>query len=100
MYRRSSAVCRPQNFLADASCVSVCACVDDLQLYWVGPLLGGALAALLYDHLFAVNASVEKTRAFFTRRDYDNDQFDSNGRRSADDPANKSDIRLKDSAAA
>jgi hypothetical protein len=77
------------------------ACVVDVQLYWVGPLLGGALAGLLYDQLFAINASIEKTRAFFTRRDYDNDQFDSHGRRpTADDSTNKSDIRLKDSAAA
>jgi len=45
-------------------------------MYWVGPLLGGVLAGLLYDLVFAVNASVAKAKAFFTRRDYDDSQFD------------------------
>ena len=44
-------------------------------MYWVGPLLGGVVAGLLYDLVFAVNASVEKAKAFFTRRDYDDSQF-------------------------
>ena len=44
-------------------------------MYWLGPLLGGILAGLLYDMLFAANASVEKTKAFFTKRDYDDSQF-------------------------
>ena len=44
-------------------------------MYWLGPLLGGILAGLLYDMLFAANASVEKTKAFFTRGDYDDSQF-------------------------
>ena len=46
-----------------------------LQMYWLGPLLGGVLAGLLYDLLFAVNASVAKTKAFFSQRDYDDSQF-------------------------
>jgi len=46
-----------------------------IQIYWVAPLLGGVLAGLLYDLLFAVNASVAKTKAFFTKRDYDYSQF-------------------------
>jgi len=44
-------------------------------MYWVGPLVGGALAGLLYDLVFAANASVAKAKAFFTRRDYDDAQF-------------------------
>jgi len=46
-----------------------------MQMYWLGPLLGGVLAGLLYDLVFAANASVAKTKAFFTRRDYDDSQF-------------------------
>ena len=45
------------------------------MMYWLGPLLGGALAGLLYDLVFAANASVAKAKAFFTRRDYDDSQF-------------------------
>ena len=44
-------------------------------MYWVAPLLGGVLAGLLYDLVFAANASVAKTKAFFTQRDYDDSQF-------------------------
>jgi len=44
-------------------------------MYWIGPLAGGVLAGLLYDLLFAANASVAKTKAFFTKRDYDDSQF-------------------------
>jgi len=44
-------------------------------MYWLGPLLGGALAGWLYDLVFAANASVAKAKAFFTRRDYDDSQF-------------------------
>jgi len=46
-----------------------------MQMYWVGPLVGGAIAGLLYDLVFAGNASVDKTKAFFSRRDYDDSQF-------------------------
>ena len=45
------------------------------QMYWLGPLLGGLLAGLLYDLVFAANASVDKAKVFFTRRDYDDSQF-------------------------
>jgi len=44
-------------------------------MYWLGPLLGGALAGLLYDLVFAANASAAKAKDFFTRRDYDDSQF-------------------------
>jgi len=62
--------------------IVIVSCVT-IQMYWLGPLLGGALAGLLYDLVFAANASVDKAKAFFTRRDYDDSQFDQHGRRKA-----------------
>jgi len=50
--------------------------------YWLGPLLGAAQAAMLYDFVFAVNATSEKLRGFLTRN-YDDSNYDSNGRKSA-----------------
>jgi len=44
-------------------------------MYWIGPLVGGILAGLLYDLLFAANASVAKAKAFVSRLDYDDSQF-------------------------
>jgi len=46
-----------------------------IQMYWLGPLLGGLVAGLLYDLVFAANASVAKVKAFFTQKDYDDSQF-------------------------
>lgn len=64
-----------------------------LQLYWVGPLLGGAIAALLYDLVFAANASRAKLEGFFSH-DYDDDMFDQAGTKTTE--ANLTGIRLKD----
>ena len=50
------------------------------QIYWAGPLLGGAVGGILYDFVFAANASPAKLRGFFTMN-YDNDDFDKVGRR-------------------
>ena len=66
-----------------------------LQAYWVGPLLGGVLAGLMYDNLFAVNASPAKARGFFTR-DYDDGQFDANGRKTSDPNQNAGSHQQKD----
>lgn len=63
-------------------------------LYWVGPLLGGALAAILYDFLFAMNANGDKLKGFFSS-DYDDSNYDRKGRKSSNDP-NSSEVRLKD----
>ena len=50
-------------------------------MYWFGPLLGGVLAGWLYDLLFAANATCQKTKAFMSEKDYDDSQFDVDGRR-------------------
>ena len=55
------------------------------QAYWIGPLVGGAIAAWLYDFVFAVNASVDKIRGFF-QRNYDDSQFGPTGRIHMGDP--------------
>ena len=38
------------------------------QVYWVGPLLGGIIAGVLYDCVFAVDASWYKFRTMFRPR--------------------------------
>ncbi|XP_013391176.1 aquaporin-5 [Lingula anatina] len=43
---------------------------DNHWVYWVGQLLGGVVAALLYDLLFAVNSSVDKLKSCGTSRHY------------------------------
>jgi len=48
-------------------------------MYWLGPLVGGLLAGLLYDLVFAANASAAKIKAMFTQRDYDDSQFGDTG---------------------
>ena len=50
-------------------------------MYWFGPLLGGILGAILYDFVFASNSSIEKAKSIVTQKDYDDAQFDSDGRR-------------------
>jgi len=44
-------------------------------MYWLGPLVGGVLAGLLYELVFAANASKDKTKGFFTKPDYDDSAF-------------------------
>jgi aquaporin-4 len=61
-------------------------------VYWVGPLIGGALAALLYDFVFAVNSTGEKVRGYFTGG-YDDSHYDKNGRKPAS--TNDQDLPLK-----
>ena len=58
--------------------VSLC-----LQIYWVAAFLGGGLAAILYDFVFAVNATPLKI-ASCCRPDYDDADFDERGRKSDD----------------
>jgi hypothetical protein len=46
-------------------------------VYWVGPLLGGVLAGLLYDLLFAADSSVEKLKHTFRASDPEEYEFES-----------------------
>ena len=34
-----------------------------LQVYWFGPILGGVLGALIYDFVFASNASLSRVKS-------------------------------------
>lgn len=52
--------------------------------YWVGPLLGAALAALLYDFVLAVNATGSKMKGFFALS-YEDAKYDSQGRKADND---------------
>lgn len=54
------------------------------QVYWLGPLLGGLVAGLLYDNVFAMNASLMKARGFLLSSQYDSEKF----------PASKPKIRV------
>ena len=40
-------------------------------MYWAGPVAGGVLAGVLYEFLFAANASHSKIRGFFCSSTYD-----------------------------
>ena len=44
-------------------------------MYWLGPLIGGVIAGMLYELILATNASRAKAKAMFTRKDYDDSQF-------------------------
>jgi len=46
--------------------------------YWLGPLIGGITAGLLYEFVLAVNAGKAKIKGFL-KRDYDDDNYDSDG---------------------
>ncbi|KAL5022665.1 hypothetical protein ScPMuIL_001820 [Solemya velum] len=48
---------------------------EDHWVYWVGPILGGIIAGLLYDNVFASNASLSKARGFLLSSDYDSEKF-------------------------
>ncbi len=41
------------------------------QVYWVGPLLGALVAGLLYDLVFAANASCPRFKAWLADPNYD-----------------------------
>ncbi|XP_033754572.1 aquaporin-4-like [Pecten maximus] len=48
---------------------------DKHWVYWLAPPLGACCAALLYDNVFSMNASLEKARGFLLSSDYDHEDF-------------------------
>jgi MIP family channel proteins len=44
-------------------------------VYWCGPILGGVVAALIYENLFAANASLTKAKDFLMTTAYDSDKY-------------------------
>jgi len=51
---------------------------DFMLVYIVGPLLGAMLAAIMYEFLFAVNATPQKLKGYFSLN-YDTDYYDVRG---------------------
>jgi aquaporin-4 len=47
------------------------ACWTDHHVYWIGPMIGGAVAGLLYDLIFAADASLRKLGDCASSDDYD-----------------------------
>jgi len=47
-------------------------------VYILGPLLGAMVAAIMYEFLFAVNATPQKLKGYFSF-DYDTDYYDARG---------------------
>lgn len=45
-------------------------------VYWCGPILGGVVAGLLYDNIFAANASIKKAKGYLLTSDYDGDHYE------------------------
>ena len=71
-----------------------------VQMYWVGPLLGGMLAGLLYDLLFATNATLDKAKSLFSEPEYVDSKFGEEGRCPSDVVPDSGDTPiLKDDAA-
>nr|XP_022338276.1 aquaporin-5-like [Crassostrea virginica] len=48
---------------------------QDHWVYWLGPFIGATLGGLVYDNAFAVNASLEKARAFLLASEYEHDSY-------------------------
>lgn len=62
--------------------------------YWIGPIVGGIMAAIIYDHVFAVNATPSKSRGFI-KRNYDDNRYDRQGERAVDTDGATAELREK-----
>ena len=47
-------------------------------MYWCGPLLGGLAAGLLYDNVFASNASFTKAKDYLLASKFKNEEYAEN----------------------
>ena len=45
------------------------------QIYWVGPIAGGAAAGLIYDFLLASNSSVQKVRDSLCSMEFNDEKY-------------------------
>jgi len=45
-------------------------------VYWCGPIMGGIVAALIYDNLIASNASLSKAKGYLLTSTYDPERFE------------------------
>ncbi|XP_052815128.1 aquaporin AQPAn.G-like isoform X2 [Mya arenaria] len=59
---------------------------DDHWLYWVGPITGGVIAGLIYDNVFAANASLRKARDLMMSAKFEDEKY----------PAKKPVVRVLD----
>ncbi|CAH1780059.1 unnamed protein product [Owenia fusiformis] len=49
---------------------------QDHWVYWTGPILGGVIAALLYDSVFAANASITRAKGYLMSSNYQGDDYE------------------------
>jgi MIP family channel proteins len=49
---------------------------EDHWVYWVAPILGASIGALLYDHLVHTNVSIHRFTAYLTNPDYNSEDIE------------------------
>lgn len=63
--------------------------------YWLGEVGGGVAAAILYDLVFAVNASLPKIKSFFTDLNYNDARFNPPGEASQENDKHELSVQTK-----